>query len=116
MSVVQLERLSSDQPVFRVNGEACSGCAGCGIRVQNIKLPHLTGRRASIEMSAADQWRMLVNSWLKPLAMLVAASVVCSIFPAAPMVEGLFLVAAFMTGALLCRKVPAEALVCTEEV
>jgi len=67
-------------------------------------------------MSAADQWRMLVNSWLKPLAMLVAASLLCSVLSAEPIVEALVMVTAFLTGLLMCRKVPAEALVCTEEV
>lgn len=67
-------------------------------------------------MSFADQWRMLVNSWLKPLVMLVAASLVCSIFSVGPMIEGLLLVTAFVAGVLICRNVPAEALVCNEEV
>ena len=110
MSVIKLERVSSDSSIFRAIDKSCQGCAGCGIRAASIVLPHVKGESATIEMSADDQWRMLVNSWIKPLLMLVIASVICSYLSLSPVYESMVLVAAFVIGFYLCTPLSASAL------
>ena len=75
----------------------------------------MSGSLVNMEMSGEDQWRMLFNSWLKPLLALVAASVVCSVLSLAPWLEVSLPVCGFMLGVWLCRELPALALSCTEE-
>ncbi|MBO6556686.1 MAG: SoxR reducing system RseC family protein [Pseudomonadales bacterium] len=110
MSVIKLERVSSGSSTFHAMDNACEGCIGCGIRPASISLPHVKGEAVFIEMSADKQWRMLFNSWIKPLLMLVTTSLVCSNLSLSPVYESLMLVAAFVIGFFLCRPVDASAL------
>ncbi len=123
MSVIRLERISSESPVYRLaeeNGQ-CVGCAGCGTGNRSVELSHLSGNLAQIEMSQSDQWRMLSNSWLKPLMALILTSAFCSMLSLPEGLDVFLMTAAFLTGLFLCREVPVTALrarevFCSEEI
>ena len=115
MTIIKVEQISPDAPDYRAVLPSCHGCRGCGTGHRVVRLPQAGRRLARIEMSGPDQWRVLLNSWLKPLLILVGASAVCSMFSPAPQLEVSLLVFAFMLGVWFCREVPAMALSCMEE-
>lgn len=116
MSVVSLERVGSDVPLFQARENGCATCAGCGVKPPLIELPQIQGDLAHLEMSTNDQWHMLLNSWLKPLFMVIIVSVGCSVVPVTPMFELSLAAAAFLAGIVFCREIPAAALSVKEEV
>lgn len=49
---------------------ACQGCHGCGGRVSTVRLP-LDSPEARVTLQLVDQRRLIVNSLVKPLLLLV---------------------------------------------
>lgn len=96
-------------------GKHCASCAGCGTKSGLIELPQIQGDRAHLVMSANDQWRMLMNSWLKPLFFVIVTSLICSALPIVLWMEVSLVTASFLVGIVLCREVPSEALAVGED-
>jgi len=49
---------------------ACQGCHGCGGRVSTVRLP-LDSHEVRVTLQLVDQRRLIVNSLVKPLLLLV---------------------------------------------
>ena len=115
MTLLNLNRIAPDRDDFEAQGLACKGCSGCADKPRVVKLSQFRGDSAVIELSLTAQWRMLLNSWMKPLLATVIAAVGSeSLGLSEPLTIGLALMG-FLAGYLVCYAVPRHALKISEK-
>ena len=116
MTLLNLNRIAPGRDDFESQGLACEKCSGCADRPRVIKLSQVCGDSAVIELSLTAQWRMLWNSWMKPVFVTVIAAVGSETFGfSEPLTVGLTLTA-FLAGYLFCCAVPRHALKVSEKL
>ena len=116
MTLLNLNRIAPGRDDFEAQSLACAGCSGCADRTRVVKLSQVRGDSAVIELSLAAQWRMLWNSWMKPLlatVIVALGSESCSL--SEPLTVALAL-AAFLAGYLVCFAVPRNVLKVSEKL
>jgi hypothetical protein len=115
MTLLKVKRIASGGDYFESQGVTCAGCSGCANRSRVVALSGIRGDSAAIELSLTAQWRMLWNSWMKPLFATVIAALGGESFGfSEPLIIGLALTG-FLAGYLICVAVPRHALKVSED-
>ena len=116
MTLLNLNRIVPGRDEFASQGSVCRGCSGCADRLKVVNLSQVRGDSVVIELSLNAQWKMLWNSWIKPLFAMVVSTLVCeSIGVSEPLTVCIALVA-FVAGYLVCCAVPQHALKISENL
>ena len=110
MTLLNLNRIASDRDDFESQGLVCEGCSGCADRPRVVTLSQVRGDSAVIELSLTAQWRMLWNSWMKPLFATVIAAAGSESFGFSDRLTVGLALTAFLAGYLVCSAVPRHAL------
>ncbi len=103
MARIHVRRSTTDESIFLTDSDTCHGCAGCGVRPSAIRLPQLKGNSAQLEMSAKDQWSMLVNGWVMPLLFVMLATFASSFWSLSDGWAVSLAMLAFCAGLVCCR-------------
>ena len=116
MTLHNLNRIVPGRDEFASQSPVCSGCSGCADRLKFVSLSQVRGDSVVIELSLNAQWRMLWNSWVKPLLATVIAAVGCEILGTSePLTVGIAMTA-FLAGYLCCYAVPQHVLKISENL
>lgn len=116
MTSLNLNRIVPGRDEFASQAQACSGCSGCADRPKVVSLSQVRGDSVVIELSLNAQWKMLWNSWIKPLFAMVVSALVCESLGISEPFTVCIVLAAFVAGYLVCCAVPQHALKISENL
>lgn len=119
MTVVALRRVKPEAPYFSAVHNHCVGCHGCGNPVSGrnssgqrglVNLPGVISDTATMELTLSIQSLILWNSWMKPLLLVVLASVICSLAGVSETWAIAATLCAFLAGLAGCKAQPSGVL------
>ncbi len=116
MTLLNLKRIVPDRDEFASQTSACGGCSGCADRPKVVSLSQVRSDSVVIELSLSAQWKMLWNSWIKPLFAMVVSAVGCEPLGISEPLTVCIALAAFLAGYLVCYAVPQHALKISENL
>lgn len=111
MNVVHLKLVDPASGHYVAAESACTGCSGCGD--QGGRSVFFSGQPAAdlqLELPTDVQYRLLWNSWLKPLLTSVVVAAGCATLELTESLSLVMVSVAFVSGLLICKVVPASAL------
>jgi|GEM_PF-625693 hypothetical protein len=118
MTRVQLRRVKPQAPYFSAIHNRCVGCHGCGHSVAGssgqrglVSLPGVKSDTATMELTLSIQSLILWNSWMKPLLLVVLASVICSLAGVTEVWAIVATLCAFLAGLARCKAQPSRVLI-----
>jgi hypothetical protein len=116
MTSLNLNRIVPGRDEFASQTPACSGCSGCAGRPKVVSLSEVRGDSVVVELSLNAQWKMLWNSWIKPLFAMVVSTLVSESIGVSEPLTVCIAVVAFVAGYLVCCAVPQRALKISENL